>query len=903
MLLNDLMYRLGRLIGRERAEHDLDDELRFHIQKQIEKHMASGMAPGEARRRAHSEFGGLTRIKEQTRQAWGIAFLESSARDLAYALRGLWKSPIFTLTVILTLAIGIGANTAIFTLMDAVMWRTFPVRDPESLLRWGVHANGSDLTSAVPYGMYEILSENSPEAELAGYAPAPLNVSIDGAQEPTVQGLLVTGNYFSLLGVQPVLGRAIGPEDDETPNGHPVAVLTYGYWNERFAADPGVIGDTLDISSVPFTIVGIAPPKFSGVDRTTAPALFVPIMMQPTVMPAYENLLERPINMMNWVRVIGRVGEGSTPERASAQMNTLTISAIQTQNPAAGPPPEGFRFLLRPIGELSALRRQFSTPLVVLFGMVGIVLLIACVNTANLQLARAATRRGEFAVRLALGASRRRLTQHLLAESGLLALFGGTAGLLMAPLVTRLLATFVSRGSTPLALDLSPNARILEFTAAVTILTGILFGLVPALRSSRSDATPALKSMNAAGGTRLSGWRPGRFLAGAQVALSLLLLVGAGLFVRSLHDLRVGEAAGSSSRVLTMRVEPEGSDQRNIPGTGERLDRLYRGLIDRVEQIPGVTRVSMANSSPLTPTAGAGFPVETASGETIPVPMLMAYPDYFPIAGMSLVAGRDFGERDLASGARPVCIVNETLVRRVYPDRNPIGQPCATIGPRGSGQNVEIVGVVGDSRYTNPRADTGPVIYMPFLGAPTGRGQMILFVETDRTRNVEPEIRRAVAAVDPTMPLLEIRTLAEEMDAALVQERLLALLSSVFGGIALLLVSVGLYGLLAFWVAQRTRELGIRLALGAGRGQVMWLVLRDALVVLIVGVALGLPAAYATSPVAGTQISGLLFGLEVSDPSTVAAAVLVLVVVVIAAGLLPARKAAWLDPMETLRNE
>jgi predicted permease len=834
--------------------------------------------------------------------------------DFAYALRLLGKSPGFTAAVALSLGLGIGANTAIFTLMDAVMWRMLPVRDSESLLVAG-RQFGTDVGSGFNYRDYRILRDTNTMARVAGYATAPINVSVDGLPEANLQGQLVSGDYFSLLGVSAVFGRAIGPDDDRVTNGQPVAMLSHGYWERRFARDPNVIGRTIRLSAVPFTIIGVTPPEFFGVEVGTSPDIFVPITMQPTVMPAFENLLEHPIVNRAWVGVIGRTNAGFTRDQAAAALDAALQagqdSRMNAPKAPGQPAPPPVRLVLTPATALSDLRRQFSRPLLVLFAMVGVVLLTACANTANLLLARAAARRPEFAMRLALGAGRSRLIRQLLVESVVLASLGGLCALLVARWTTRMLIAFMSSGRTPIALDLTPNPRILLFTGAVSIATGILFGLAPAWRATRIDLTPALKNVRS---SLTRGLRPGRVLSIAQLALSLLLLVGAGLFVRSLQNLNGNSADPLRQSVLILRVEPKGSDQRNVPGTTERLDRTYRELIQRTQEIPNVRLVSMSNGTPTMPTSTAGAPVRLPSGEQVRMPLLMVYPNYFATIGISILQGRDFAAADLTEHAPAVCIVNESFARQVFPGENPLGKPCYTgrrarllstqANPAPPSEAFQIVGVVQDSRYSNPRGEVRPVIYMTFLQTSTGRGQMVLHVRTSgKPAEVVQRIREQVASVDPAMPMFDVHTLEEEMGAALVQQRLVALLSSVFGGLALLLACVGLYGLLSFAIVQRTGEMGVRMALGAQRADVVWLVVREAWILVAVGIAIGVPAALAAARVASSQITGLLFGLAATDPLTIALAAASLFIVATMAAYWPARRASRVDPMVALRTE
>jgi predicted permease len=850
----------------------------------------------------------------ESRQSSMKRFMESIVQDLVYAFRLLRRTPGFTVAVVLSLALGIGANTAIFTLMDAVLWRMLPISSPESLFAVA-QQNGADLSSGFTYDEYRLLRDNNPAATLAGYTTAPVNVTLDGRPEPSIQGQLVSGDYFSLLGVNPILGRALGPDDDRVVNGHAVAILSHGYWERRFARDQSVIGRTITLSGTPFTIVGVTPREFFGVEIGVAPDIFVPIMMQPTVMPAFENLLENPIVHRGWVQAIARMKGGATLEQASAAL-TAAFQNRETGAPKGpvaqgAPQPPPARIVLAPATSVSSLRRQFSRPLFVLLAMVGVVLLTACANTANLLLARAAVRRSELAMRLALGAARRRLIRQLLVESIVLAGLGGVCGLLFARWGTQLLVAFMSSGRTPIVLELTPNLRILAFTAAVSAATGILFGLVPAWRATRIDLTPALKNLR---GSLMRGLQPGRVLAVAQLALSLLLLVAAGLFVRSLQKLNAEGTGALRNSVLILRVEPKGSDQRGVPGTTERLDRTYRELIRRAQELPGVRMASMANSTPTAPTSTAGAPVTLPSGERVRVPLLMVYPNYFATIGIPFVRGRDFGPGDLGERSPAVCIVNESYARTFFPGDDPIGKPCHTgrrarllstpSTPAPPNEQFAIVGVVRDSRYTNPRGLTEPLIYMTFLQTSTGRGQMVLHVRTDgNVGEVLQRIREEVTAVDPAMPMFNVHTLNEEMGAALVQQRLIALLSTLFGALALLLACVGLYGLLAFAMVQRTAEVGIRMALGAQRFDVLWLVVREALLLVVVGIAIGLPVAFVVARLASSQISGLLFGLTSNDPLTVVAAALTLTLVALFAAYFPARRASRVDPMIALRTE
>ena len=824
------------------------------------------------------------------------SFAGSLLQDLGYALRLLRKRPGFTAAVTLSLGLGIGANTAIFTLIDAVLWRSLPVRDPESLLLL-THGTGSSFSGGFTYQQYRIMRDQGPHhADLAAWSSARLNVGIDGALQPTTQGQLVSGNYFSVLGVSPRAGRAIGPEDDLTPNGHPVAMITYGYWKRRFGLSPSAIGHDVAISGTRFTIIGVTPPEFFGVEVGTSPDIFLPLMMQPTAMPDLENLLDDPIIYSTWLQVVARVSPGVSAPQAAAELEPLFMQRVPPPKFAPrGTPPDAQKLVFAPASTgISALRRQFSQPLFVLMGIVAIVLLIACANTANLLLAKAASRRGEIGVRLALGAGRGRLVRQLLVESIVLALLGGICGVLIALGSTRWLVAYMSAGRAPIVLGLNPDLRMLAFTAAVSLLTGVLFGLAPALRATRIDLAPALRNVGRSVHGRL---RSGKVLCAAQVALSLVLLIGAGLFVRSLQKLVNQDSGVPRDRVLIVRVEPKGSDQRNIPGTSARLDRIYRDLQARVSSIQGVLACSLAQFTPTT-LRGNNVPFTLPSGEEKRALVPMVYPNFFATMGIRLLAGRDFNTGDLAEGSPLVAVVNETFTRQAF-GGNAVGQHV-----RSRNDVIEVIGVVGDSRYTNLRGETPPIVYQTFLQTRTGRGQMALYVRiATEPAMVLPHVRAAVQDIDRDVPLFEVRTLAAEMDAVLIQERLIATLSTVFSTLALLLASIGLYGLLAFSVVQRTGEMGVRMALGATRTDVVWTVLREGLLLVAAGVAIGIPAALAVGRLASSQISGLLFGLRATDPTTIGVAVVLLGSVAAAAGYVPARRASRVDPMVALRNE
>ena len=715
----------------------------------------------------------------------GWTRLEQTGQDFRYAIRTLRKSPGFTAAAVLSLAIGIGANTALFTLINTVLWKTLPVRDPETLLVLG-QQGPAGVGNGFTYQTYELIRDRVSGLTVAGYSPVPLNVSIDGHIEPTRLGHLVTGGYFPLLGLRPAIGRLLGPEDDRVPMGHAVAVLSHEYWQRRFGGEAGVIGRSVSLSGTPFTIVGVAPPEFFGANVGSAPELFVPVQMQPTVMPMTANLIARDTNVgSNWIRILARVSSGVQAPQAMAQLDALARTPEtdwRPRNKFTGEK-EDLRLVMTSAATgLSDLRRQFSQPLFILLGVAGIVLLIACANVGNLVLARSATRRAEFALRLALGAGRGRLIRQVLVEGVVLAGLAGVAGVALAIWTTHALVAYVSTGQGAIVLDLWPDLRVLAFTAGVSALAGVLFATIPALRASRADHSGEgrrdLARVRGVGG-RVG---PGKALVVLQMALSLVLLVGAGLFVRSLQHLNRHDTDVDQRNVLVVRVEPRGSGQRNVPGTVERLDVMYRDLLAQMERLPAVRSASLARSSPLGQTGYGYRLVPAAGGDAQMLTATIVYPRYFATMGIPVVHGRDFNDADLQPGAPAVVLVNEAFVRTFLNGQATLGVShgvSEAIG-RGSqrGAPMNIIGVVKDSRFPSLREATTPLVYQTFLQASTGFGAMTLHVRLSEINELTArQIRAAVQAVDKDVPMSDVHSLADEVDAALVRERLVATLS------------------------------------------------------------------------------------------------------------------------------
>jgi predicted permease len=818
---------------------------------------------------APGELGNLTLAAEDARAEWGWTRLEQTVQDVRYAIRTLRKRPAFTTAAVLSLAIGIGANTALFTLLDSVMWKLLPVRDPERLLALAQQDRAS-LSNGFTYQQYQLFRENMRAFDFAAYSRVRLNAGIDGAMEPTLDGQLVSGDYFPLLGLRPALGRLLGPDDDRLPMGHPVAVLAYSYWTRRFGGDPGVVGRSISLSGVPFTIVGVAPEDFFGTEVGMAPSLFAPVMMQPVVMPMTVNLLDRPNVYSTWLRILGRMKPGVSFAGASAQLDALARVPETDWRPRNKftNQPEDVRLVVSPAAAgISELRRQFSQPLFVLLGVSAIVLLVACANVGNLMLARSAARRAEFALRLALGAKTSRLFRQVLIEGLVLATLGGLAGVVVAFWATRALVAYASAGRGAIFLDLSPDLRVLGFTAVLSMLAGVIFGSVPAFRATRAELSSGMRHDLAH--ARISANRgPGRLLVVSQVALSLVLLVAAGLFVRTLQHLSPHEVDGDPARVLVVSVETRGSGNRSQPGAAERFDRMYRDLIQQLERIPGVQSASLARTSPLAPSSfGFRVSLPTAS-EPRMMPALIVYPGYFKTMGIPVIRGRDFNEDDTRPQAPLTVLVNETFVRTFLDGSDPLGVPRGVRQATGAretwsqGRPFNIIGIVRDTRFPSLRDPTPPTVYQTFMQAHTGFAHMVLHVRVTRPDSeISRQVREAVQALDPVVPIFDVHTLAEEIDGALVRERLVATLSSFFGVVALTLVCVGLYGLLAFSVSRRTAEIGVRVALGATQADVRWMVARQALAIVGAGLLIGIPTAWIVARLASQQLNALLFEL------------------------------------------
>jgi len=828
--------------------------------------------------------------------------------DLKFAFRQLLKNPVISCIAILTLALGIGANTAIFSVMNALMLRMLPVADPARLVLFG---NGDSLgstdgfpngsTTLFSYPMFRELQRNNQVfSEVAAIKSLPLTVHgrVKGGQElEKMQIRLVSGSYFPVLGLVPQQGRLFTDADDQIPGGHPIAVASDSWWTQRFANEPFSLGKTITIGSTVYSIVGVAPRKFFGTTVGESPDFWIPLAMEAQISPGWNGLTNKFFQSLH---VIGRLKPRANMARAEAEINLVFKRTLQDY---AGPQPtkkdledlQHARIDLSPAATgLSQLREQFSKPLSILMSVVAMVLLIACANIANLMLARATARQREIAIRMAVGATRWRLIRQLLSESLLLSLLGGALGLAMAQWAARLLLMMVSSGPQPVPIEVTLDFWVLAFTSIIAVATALIFGIAPALRATQVECGLEIKEGKGSAPAQARSALARALLMG-QVALSLALLTGAGLFLRTLVNLTSMDMGFTKENVLLFQVDESSAGYKE----DQRLLALYQEIERRVSALPGIHAASFSfftfNQGGWTTYINTAKPLE--SGDRI-VSHNVVGPAYFATMGIPLLTGRTFGTQDTETSTK-VAVVNETLAKRYFPGQSAIGERFRIGGPDAGPENErEIIGVVKDAKYENLREADRAAAYYPY-------SQRIQYLGDFEIRfSGEPgaaisAVRATVARVDPNLPISDARTMIQEIGRSIVDQRLIAQISGFFALLALFLACIGIYGVTSYAVTQQTREIGIRMALGAQRKQVVSLILRQTLVVLAAGLAIGIPAILATQRLISTQ----LYGLPPIDPMSTSVAAALVVAAAIVAGYLPARQATKVDPMVALRYE
>ena len=878
-MLGRLWRRLRALFDGGALDEGLDEELRYHLDRQAAAYVAGGMTPAEARRAARRDFGDVTQSKERCREARGVRPVEDLRQDVLFGLRVLRRNPVFSLVAVVTLALGIGANTALFSITNAVVFRPLPFAESERLVTlWECSAKSEQSRVIVsPANYLDWREQTRSFEEMGAYTEDFYNLSEEAARPERVAGANATPSLFKALGVQPLLGRTFLPEEGR-PDAERVVLLSYGLWQRRFGGDPNIVGKTIKVNGPDFTIVGVLPPDFIISPRRYE--IFTSIRFDDR---------QRVNRRGRYLTVIARLRPGVTAAQARAEMNAVG-ARLGAQYPDEN---AGRGATTHPLEGL--ITGGARTALLTLLGAVGFTLLIACANVANLLLGQAAGRRKEMAVRAALGAGRLRLVRQMLTESLTLSLAGGVAGLLLAKWGVGLLVS-ISPASLPRAEQAGLDLRVLGFTLLVSTLTGLVFGLVPALQASRVDLTEALKSgARAAGGGRRSLARG--TLVAAEVALSLVLLVGAGLLVKSFVRLTEVELGFDPTHVVAADI--------SLPfryNTPQARTEFYRQLLTRVESLPGVSSAAVSQSVPL---SGEEHGAQFMVGGRAPAPdgsdrygsiYHRVSEGYFKTLGVRLLKGRILNERDTA-GAPGVALVNETLARKVFPGEDPLGRQIVLAGDA-TPRPREIVGVVSDTRYVTPDLEPSPEIYVSYLAEPWHHMSLAVRAGSDPQALVNG-MREELSAMDRDVPLANVKEMEQYVSDSVSPQRFSALLLTVFAVAALGLAALGVYGVISNSVARRTHEIGIRLALGARRGDVLRLVVGRGMRPVLLGLGAGLAGACALTRL----LESLLYGVSAFDPSVFAGVSLLLAATALAACYLPARRATRVDPMTALRHE
>ena len=914
--MKELWRRILWLANRRQYDRDLDEEVRHHLAMRAEQLGSI--------HHANRQFGNVVRWKEESRFMWTGRFWERFPQDIRYGLRMMGANKLFTAMAVLSLALGIGANTAIYSFMDAIMIRAMPVSRPEQLAIVNWHAkgkveviknqtgssyrepNGMMTSPNFPYPAFEFLRDNNQVfSTLFGYANAQsLNLIADG-QAGLGFGEYVTGSYFSGLGVLPATGRLILPEDDRF-GAPPVIAISFGLWQRRFAQSPDVVGKSVTINGHPFVIVGVTAPEFFGLSLQRADDVFIPMHDLPFVdSNRYGDVGARFIDKhFYWIEMMGRLKPGVTLAQAQLALKTQFAPWIDSTAKTAQEHADIPGLWIQEGGSgVDSMRRQYSKPLFILMTMVVLILTIACANIANLMLARATARRREMAVRLSLGAGRARVIQQLLTESLLISLCGGLLGIGIGAAGIRGLTWLLANGRDNFTMHAQLDSRVLLFTLVVSLATGILFGLAPAIQSTRIDVMPALKETRT-GSSRARARRWGfafglsHVLVVSQIATSLLLVAAAGLFVRTLGNLNAVDVGFNRENILLFNLN---AAQAGYSQSALKL--LYSDLQRRFRQIPGVRNATLTHLplvSNWTSTTQIAIPGYAEKGDQWPsIAIAQIGSQFFETMEIPILAGRPIDERD-REGAQPTAVVNQVFAQKYFAGQSPIGRHITF--ERTNSVDLEIVGLAKTARYNDLKHDPPPVLYMPYLQAGKSRPVQWMYFELRTVGDpmaIAATVRRVVQNTVPKVPLAEMSTQANRIDQTIVQERMFAGLCSCFGALALLIACVGLYGTMAYAVTRRTSEIGIRMALGAARRRIVWMVLREVFLLGSTGLIIGLFVAWQTT----SYLKSLLFGLTPNDPLNLALAVAVLMAFALLAGYAPAWRASRIDPMAALRYE
>ena len=904
----ELRRRVHMLLRRGSFDEDIEEEMRLHLELRKEQKIASGFSPEEAARTVHRKFGNITRMKERSRMAWGWNWLETFLQDAGYGMRSMLRTPAITFVALLSLALGIGANTAIFSFLDALMLRSLPVRTPKQLVKLG-DRDASGITDSFAatqlysYPFYrQFQQKNAVFSDTASYYSMTNHVHgfIDDRKDPELINVqTVSGTYFQTLGVESQLGRVLNENDDASEGDHPVAVISNGFWKRRFASDPSILGHRLKLGTTVFEIVGVTPPEFFGTQVGESPDAFAPLSMSAVIPPGWGGYKD---NFKESLYIIARLKPGVSVDQATANVNIL-FRQILLGFPDAKLNQENLSRLnkshvtLKSLERgLSYLRRAYSEPLQVLMVIVALVLLIACANIANLLLARSTARARELAVRQALGAARTRIMRQLLTESLLLAFAGGALGIGFAAAANRILLTMIPHGQGTVPLDVSLNLRLLGFTFAVTVCTAVLFGTLPSLRATRVQLTESLKS--GSGAAPAAARSPlGRILVATQVALSLVLMVGACLFLRTLINLSHAGMGFNKENVLRMDIDYTLTGYKD---DDPRLKLMYNQIEARVNALPGIEAASFSaftfnegswNSMIFVP----GMPID----RHVSVPHNIIGNGYFQTMQIPLIAGRAFSPQDTATSQR-VAIISESIAHKYFPASSPIGRTYSIGSPDAgdTAMQVLVVGIARDVKFDDIQEPPAYIDYLPYSQREWGFGDFEVRYKGDFSAT-SAEVQQAIHGIDRNLPITNVMTMDELVARSYANQAIIAELSAFFGLVAVFLSCIGLYGLMSYLVGRRTGEIGIRMALGADRSQVGWQVMREIAVLVLAGIAVGLPVTLAGSRL----VSDMLYGLKGTDPLSIAGAVFLLVSAGLVAGYIPARRASRINPLSALRYE
>jgi predicted permease len=902
-----MIRQLTNWLRRSKLEADFDRELQYHLDRRISDLQRSGIPAAEARRQAVLELGGIPQVKEDVRDIWLTRWTRDFAYDLRFSLRSFYKSPAFTIAAILSLMLGIGATVAIYSLVDQILLHALPVRAPERLVlvdwKGDQVASGFGSWNLMSYPICRDLDRQTLFFEgVFCRALTPVSLTAFGDAQPA-NAEVVSGNYFQVLGVGAFAGRVLAAEDDGAPDANPVIVVAYDFWKTRLGGASNVVGSKLFVNSHPMTVIGIAAKTFHGIDVGEVPSLWLPASMSSQAIPGFNDYLSR---RMRWMQVLGRLPPGMNPHKAQAGLQPWFQAMLHEDLRRPDFPVVTAKrrrdflnstLLLTPApqGHSSLRRPRFAEPLWVLMAVTGVLLALACLNVSGLFLARGLAQEREIGTRMALGASRSRLGRQLLTDALVIALAGGLFGTAIAPLAIRTLIAFLPLFNGPNALHTSLDLRLLLFAVAISMAAGLLSGLLPAWQAHRHSLFTSLRDR---GSTPFGGVQLRKMIVTAQIALTLALVVAAALFVRTLDALMARGPGFDTTSLVSFALRTSQSGYSPIDG-----NRVIRRVDELIRRQP-ITQASALARFALLTGGSWSDPVTILARERIATPedvnLNAVSPGFFETMGIRILAGRRFDDRDVRPPAQAgyrSAIVSESFVKRYLGGRNPLGLLiCEGAGPDAK-PNIQIVGVMSNFSYRGLREDTAQA-YFPYLEGDDDGAAFYVKVHGDPESTLRT-IRAAVRSVDPTLPILDFRTVNDQLDRSLSTEHMLATLSGSFSTLALLLSLVGLYGVMSFVVTQRAREIGIRLALGAQRASAIWLILRDALVMIVTGVAIGLALVWAL----GRLVKSQLYDVSPSDPAAIAFAVFILAFATIAAAFIPARRASGVDPAEALRAE